>query len=150
VTLSISALAVWAVLAAFTSFDFLPIWIPMVAGGIIFVISMALAALAGGAMLLGGISLWVQTELTKPSWLVEASKAETKAQLEMEILNRPKVIYQNFDRTPVYGVAVFLKSIDQKPASGRGYLIFDGQELARGVIVKLEGEFEPPGRNSRT
>jgi len=156
VTLSISALAVWAVLATFTSFDFLPIWIPMVAGGIIFVISMAanqsrraLAALAGGAMLLGGISLWVQTELTKPSWLVEASKAETKAQLEMEILNRPKVIYQNFDRTPVYGVAVFLKSIDQKPASGRGYLIFDGQELARGVIVKLEGEFEPPGRNSR-
>ena len=155
-TLSISALAVWAVLAAFTSFDFLPIWIPMVAGGIIFVISMAanqsrrsLAALAGGAMLLGGISLWVQTELTKPSWLVEASTAETKAQLEMEILNRPKVIYQNFDRTPVYGVAVFLKSIDQKPASGRGYLIFDGQELARGVIVKLSGEFEPAGRNSR-
>ncbi len=155
-TLSVAALGVWAVLAAFTSFDFLPVWIPMVAGGIIFGVSLAanenrraLAALAGGALFLGGVSYWVQTDLTKPAWLVQAASSETKAQLELEILNRPKVIYQNFDRTPVYGVAVFLKSIDQKPASGRGFLIFDKQEFARGVLVRLEETLEPAGRNSR-
>jgi competence protein ComEC len=95
------------------------------------------------------VSLWIQTEVTKPVWLVKAAAAETKALLELEILNQPKVIFQNFDRTPVYGVAVFLKSINEQPAAGRGYLIFDEQELARGVTVKLEAKLEPAGRNSR-
>lgn len=155
-TLGIAALGVWAVLAAFTSFDFLPVWIPMLAGSIIFTIGMAvsdnrraLAAIAGGALILGGVSLWIQTEVTKPVWLVEAASAQTKAELELEILNRPKVIYQNFDRTPVYGVAVFLKSVNQRAAAGRGYLIFDGQELARGVTVRMAATLEPAGRNSR-
>jgi competence protein ComEC len=156
VTLGIAALGVWAVLAAFTALDFLPVWIPLVAGAIIFAIGTAanearraLAALLGGALLLGGVSLWIQTEVTKPVWLVKAAAAETKALLELEILNQPKVIFQNFDRTPVYGVAVFLKSINEQPAAGRGYLIFDEQELARGVTVKLEAKLEPAGRNSR-
>ena len=155
-TLGIAALGVWAVLAAFTALDFLPVWIPLVSGAIIFAISTAanearraLAALLGGALLLGGVSLWIQTEVTKPVWLVKAAAAETKALLELEILNQPKVIFQNFDRTPVYGVAVFLKSINEQPAAGRGYLIFDEQELARGVTVKLEAKLEPAGRNSR-
>ncbi len=155
-TLGIAALGVWAVLAAFTALDFLPVWIPLVAGAIIFTIGTAanearraLAALLGGALLLGGVSLWIQTEVTKPVWLVKAAAAETKALLELEILNQPKVIFQNFDRTPVYGVAVFLKSINEQPAAGRGYLIFDEQELARGVTVKLEAKLEPAGRNSR-
>jgi competence protein ComEC len=156
VTLSIAALGAWAVLAAFTSFDFLPIFIPLALGFVIFGIGMAtnearraLAALLGGALVLGGVSLWIQTEVTKPAWLVQAATAETNANLELEILNRPKVIFQNFDRSPVYGVAVFLKSIDDQPAAGRGYLIFDDQELARGVVVKLEAKLEPAGRNSR-
>jgi competence protein ComEC len=156
VTLGIAALVVWAVLAAFTALDFLPVWIPLVSGAVIFAIGVvanqarrALAALLGGALLLGGVSLWIQTEVTKPVWLVNAAAAETKAIMELEILNRPKVIFQNFDRTPVYGVSVSLISIDEQPASGRGYLIFDEQELARGVRVKVEGQLEPAGRNSR-
>ena len=155
-TLGIAALVVWAVLAAFTALDFLPVWIPLVSGAVIFAIGVvanqarrALAALLGGALLLGGVSLWIQTEVTKPVWLVNAAAAETKAIMELEILNRPKVIFQNFDRTPVYGVSVSLISIDEQPASGRGYLIFDEQELARGVRVKVEGQLEPAGRNSR-
>ena len=155
-TLSIAALGVWAVLAAFTSFDFLPVWIPLLAGVVIFALSMAanearraLAALVGSALLLGGVSLWIQTEVTKPAWLVEAAALETAAELELEILNRPKVIFQNFDRTPVYGVAVFLRSINQQSAAGRGYLIFDGQELVRGATVRLDAKLEPAGRNSR-
>lgn len=155
-TLGIAALVVWAVLAAFTALDFLPVWIPLVSGAVIFAIGVvanqarrALAALLGGALFLGGVSLWIQTEVTKPVWLVNAAAAETKAMMELEILNRPKVIFQNFDRTPVYGVSVSLISIDEQPASGRGYLIFDEQELARGVRVKVEGQLEPAGRNSR-
>ena len=155
-TIGIAALGVWAVLAAFTALDFLPVWIPVVSGAIIFAVGMganqtrrALASLLGAALLLGGVSLWIQTEVTKPVWLVKAAAAETKALLELEILNRPKVIFQNFDRSPVYGVAVSLKSIDDEPASGRGYLIFDEQELTRGVRVKLKGQLEPAGRNSR-
>ena len=155
-TLGIAALGVWAVLAAFSSFDFLPVWIPLLAGTIIFAMGMAasearraLAALLGGALLLGGVSLWIQTEVTKPVWLVQAAANETRAVLELKILNRPKVIFQNFDRTPVYGVAVHLVNINEQPASGRGYLIFDEQELARGVTVKLDAKLEPAGRNSR-
>lgn len=155
-TLGIAALGVWAVLAAFTSFDFLPVWIPLLAGAVIFTIGFAagearraLAALVGGALIAGGVSLWIQTEVTKPAWLVEAAAEETRAQLELEILSRPKVIFQNFDRTPVYGVAVFLVSINQQSAAGRGYLIFDGQELVRGVTVRLDAKLEPAGRNSR-
>jgi competence protein ComEC len=49
----------------------------------------------------------------------------------------------------VYGVAVFLKSIDGNQVEGRGYLIYDGVELARGVTVSFEGKFETAGRNSR-
>ena len=155
-TLSIAALGVWAILAIFTANDFLPVWLPLILGSSVFALSFfanerrrALAALLGGALLLGGVSLWVQTELTKPEWLQDVAADQTRAEVELEILNRPKVIYQNFDQEPVYGVAVFLKSIDKQPSSGRGYLVFDGIELARGVTVGMVGTFEPAGRNSR-
>jgi competence protein ComEC len=136
--------------------DWLPAWIPLGLGLLIFVAAMlvgqarrALAALLGAALVLGGLSLWLQTELTKPSWLVQLAEAKTKAAVELEVLNRPKIIFQNFDLSPVYGVAVFLKSIDENLVDGRGYLIYDGVELARGVTISFEGKFEPAGRNSR-
>ena len=81
--------------------------------------------------------------------MVQLAESKTKAAVQLEVLNRPKVIFQNFDRTDVYGVAVFLESINGKPVDGRGYLIYDGVELARGVSVSFEGKFEPAGRNSR-
>jgi competence protein ComEC len=156
VTLTLAGLGLWAILALFTAFDSWPVWIPLLLGLLLFVAAIlagesrrALAALLGAALVLGGLSLWLQTELTKPGWLVELAEAKTKAAVELEVLNRPKVIFQNFDRTPVYGVAVFLESIDGRQVEGRGYLIFDGTELARGVTVSFEGKFEPAGRNSR-
>ena len=155
-TLTIASLGLWAILAIFTAIDALPVWIPLGLGLLMFVAAMlvgearrALAALLGAALVLGGLSLWLQTELTKPSWLVQLAESKTKAAVQLEVLNRPKVIFQNFDRTDVYGVAVFLESIDGKPVDGRGYLIYDGVELARGVSVSFEGKFEPAGRNSR-
>ena len=155
-TLTLAGLGLWAILALFTAFDSWPVWIPLLLGLLLFVAAIlagesrrALASLLGAALVLGGLSLWLQTELTKPGWLVELAEAKTKAAVELEVLNRPKVIFQNFDRTPVYGVAVFLESIDGKQVDGRGYLIFDGTELARGVTVSFEGKFEPAGRNSR-
>ena len=155
-TLTIASLGLWAILAIFTAIDALPVWIPLSLGLLMFVAAMlvgearrALAALLGAALVLGGLSLWLQTELTKPSWLVQLAESKTKAPVQLEVLNRPKVIFQNFDRTDVYGVAVFLESINGKPVDGRGYLIYDGVELARGVTVSFEGKFEPAGRNSR-
>ena len=155
-TLTIASLGLWAILAIFTAIDALPVWIPLGLGLLMFVAAMlvsqarrALAALLGAALVLGGLSLWLQTELTKPSWLVQLAESKTKAPVQLEVLNRPKVIFQNFDRTDVYGVAVFLESINGKPVDGRGYLIYDGVELARGVTVSFEGKFEPAGRNSR-
>ena len=155
-TLTLAGLGLWAILALFTAFDSWPVWIPLLLGLLLFVAAIlagesrrALASLLGAALVLGGLSLWLQTELTKPGWLVELAEAKTKAAVELEVLNRPKVIFQNFDRTPVYGVAVFLESIDGRQVEGRGYLIFDGTELARGVTVSFEGKFEPAGRNSR-
>ena len=155
-TLTLAGLGLWAILALFTAFDTLPVWIPLVLGLLMFFATVlvgearrALAALLGAALVLGGLSLWLQTELTKPAWLVVLAKAKTMAPVELEVLNRPKEIFQNFDRSPVYGVAVRLKSISDDPAAGRGYLIYDGVELARGVTVSFEAKFEPAGRNSR-
>ena len=155
-TLTLAGVGLWAILALFTAFDTWPVWIPLVLGLLMFFAAVmvgeakrALAALLGAALVLGGLSLWLQTELTKPAWLVELAEAKTKASVELEVLNRPKEIFQNFDREPVYGVAVFLKSIDGNQVDGRGYLIYDGAELARGVSVGFEGKFEPAGRNSR-
>ena len=155
-TLTLASMGVWAILALFTAIDALPVWLPLGLGLALFVTATfvgearrALAALLGAALVLGGLSLWLQTELTKPAWLVQLAQEQAKTPVELEILNRPKVIFQNFDRTDVYGVAVFLKSIDDNPVEGRGYLIYDGTELARGVTVSFEGKFEPAGRNSR-
>jgi len=156
VTLSLASLGLWAVLALFTAMDFLPIWIPLLLGVLLFVASVAVAdsrralvALLGAALVLGGLSLWLQTEITKPAWLVQLSEAKTKANVELEVLNRPKEIFQNFDRSPVFGVAVSLKSIDSQPVEGRGYLIYVGAELARGVTVTMDAKFEPAGKNAR-
>jgi hypothetical protein len=78
VTLSLASLGLWAVLALFTAMDFLPVWIPLVLGALLFVTSVAvgdnkraLAALLGAALVLGGLSLWLQTELTKSAWLIQ-------------------------------------------------------------------------------
>jgi competence protein ComEC len=156
VTLTLAGLGLWAILALFTAFETWPVWIPLGLGLLMFFATVlvgearrALAALLGAALVLGGLSLWLQTELTKPAWLVELAEAKTKATVELEVLNRPKEIFQNFDREPVFGVAVFLRSIDGNQVDGRGYLIYDGAELARGVTVSFEGKFEPAGRNSR-
>ena len=155
-TLSIASLGLWALLAIFTTFQSLPIWLPLTMGVLLCVAAIllketrrALAALTGAALVLGGVSLWLQTELTKPTWLVELAQSKNTAEVELEILNRPKVIFENFDRDPVYGVAVFLNSIDGKTARGRGYLIYEDAELARGVKVSTKASFEPAGRNSR-
>lgn len=155
-TLSVASLGLWAVLAIFTSMDFLPAWIPLVLGALMFAGAVvvgeakrALASLLGAALILGGLSLWLQTELTKPAWLVQLAESKTKAIVELEILNRPKEIFQNFDKSPVYGVAVSLKSLDGESASGRGYFIYDEFELTRGQIVSTDAKFEPAGRNSR-
>ena len=155
-TLTIAGLGLWAILAIFTAFDILPAWLPLGLGLVVFVAAVlvrqsrrALAALLGAALVMGGVSIWLQTELAKPVWLVQLAEAKTEALLELEVLNRPKEIFQNFDREPVYGVAVFLKSIEGNLVDGRGYLIFDGVELERGVTVSFEGKFEPAGRNSR-
>lgn len=155
-TLSIAGLGLWGILAFFTAFDNLPVWIPFGLGLFVFVAAVlvresrrALAALLGAALVLGGLSLWLQTELTKPVWLVQLAELKTNALVEIEILNRPKEIFQNFDREAVYRVAVFLKSIDGNQVDGRGYLIYDGVELERGVTVSFEGKFEPAGQNSR-
>jgi competence protein ComEC len=156
VTLTLAGLGLWAILALFTAFDSWPVWIPLGLGFVMFLAAVlvgearrALAALLGAALVLGGLSLWLQTELTKPSWLVELAEAKTKAPVELEVLNRPKEIFQNFDRDPVYGVAVRLKSINDNSVAGRGYLIYEEAELVRGVTVSFEGKFEPAGRNSR-
>ena len=155
-TLTLAGLGLWAILALFTAFDSWPVWIPLGLGFVMFLAAVlvgearrALAALLGAALVLGGLSLWLQTELTKPSWLVELAEAKTKAPVELEVLNRPKEIFQNFDRDPVYGVAVRLKSINDNSVAGRGYLIYEEAELVRGVTVSFEGKFEPAGRNSR-
>lgn len=155
-TLIVAVFVLWGILAIFTSFDLLPIWTPLLLGVGTFVLALmapsarrALAAILGGSLLLGGVSLWVQTDLTKPTWLVEAAARETSGNFQLEILNRPKVIYKNFDQSAAYGVAVSLQSIDESKATGRGYLIFDGIQLARGEVISLEATLEPAGRNSR-
>lgn len=155
-TLTLAGLGLWAILALFTAFDQLPVWIPLCLGLVLFVVAVlvgeakrALAAVLGAALILGGLSIWLQTELTKPAWLVQLAESKIKAAVELEVLNRPKEIFQNFDQDPVYGVSVFLKSIDGEPVDGRGYLIYEGIELARGVSISFGGKFEPAGRNSR-
>ena len=155
-TLSIAGLGLWALLAIFTTFQNLPIWLPLVLGVLICVVAWlmkdsrrALAALTGAALLLGGLSLMLQTELTKPAWLVALAQSKASAELELEVLNRPKVIFENFAKEPVYGVAVFLNSIDGKSAAGRGYLIYEDTQLARGVKVRTNANLEPAGRNTR-
>lgn len=155
-TLTLAGLGLWAILALFTAFDQLPVWIPLCLGLVLFVVAVlvgeakrALAAVLGAALILGGLSIWLQTELTKPAWLVQLAESKIQAAVELEVLNRPKEIFQNFDQDPVYGVSVFLKSIDGEPVDGRGYLIYEGIELARGVSISFGGKFEPAGRNSR-
>lgn len=155
-TLSFSALLLWGIQALVTSFDFIPVWTPLLFGFVVFFVAFlvshsrrALAAILGSALLLGGLSLVIQTQLTKPDWLIQAASSEASAKLELSILNRPKAIYANFDRSPVYGVSVSLVSLAGSPASGRGYLIYDGIELQRGQTVALDATLEPAGRNAR-
>ena len=96
-TLTIAGLGLWAILAIFTAFDNLPAWLPLGLGLVVFVAAVlvrqsrrALAALLGAALVMGGVSIWLQTELAKPVWLVQLAEAKTEALLELEVLNRPK------------------------------------------------------------
>jgi len=156
VTHALVALAIWGSLAVFASNDSLPPSWLVIAGLAIFAGAFFLAAnrrlllaLLGAALLLAGSSLWLQTELLKPSWLGQLAQVEQSAQLELEILNRPKVIFSDFSNRPNYGVSVRLRVLDNKAVSGRGYLIYANQELERGDRVKLEGMISPAGKNPR-
>jgi len=155
-TLSIAALLVWGVLAVFASNDQLPVWLPLAIGIASFGISLlvsetrrALASLLGAALILGGLSLVVQTEITKPMWLVQLAEREVSGLVEVRVLNRPKVIFSDFANNPVNGVAVSLVRLDEKPAAGRGYLIYSAAELKRGQQIIFEGKFSEAGRNAR-
>jgi competence protein ComEC len=155
-SLSIAALALWGILAIFTSNDFLPIWLPLAIGIFTFTLNLllpenkrALLALLGAALILGGLSLTLQNEITKPDWLVQLAKSETTSNLQVKVLNRPKVIYSDFANKPVSGVAVALEKLADKPVSGRGYLIYSGDDLKRGQVISFQGKFSEAGRNAR-
>lgn len=155
-SLSIAALLLWGILAMFTSNDDFPIWLPLFVGIITFALNWllpenkrALLALTAAALILGGTSLTLQNELTKPDWLKQLASSESTSELVLEVLNRPKVIYLDFANKPVSGVAVALEQLAGKPVSGRGYLIYSGNDLKRGQLISMQGKFSEAGRNAR-
>lgn len=155
-TLGLSAALVWVVLAVFAAMEDLPVWGPLAIGFTFFALATflkqshrGLAALLGGALILGGISFLSQTALNKPAWLETLITQGKTVEIELEILNRPKAIYSNFDNSPVFGVSVALRTVNKEPASARGYLIYSDSELVRGEKIALSGKFLEPGNNSR-
>lgn len=155
-TLAIVALALWGTLALVTTTSILPIWIPIVLGIAAFLIvfllkenARTLTALLGATLFLGGVSTLIQTEVNKPEWLVQVVDSSAIAQVEMEVVSRPKEIYRGFDLEPVYGVSVFLRVLNGEPVFGRGFLLFEGTELARGMTIGLEAKFDKAGKNAR-
>jgi competence protein ComEC len=109
----------------------------------------ALASLLGAALVLSGLSFWLQSQINKPDWLVEYSSSNAKALVVAEVLNRPKAISTDFGNNPIFGVAVRLQEINEESVSGRGYLIYSEAKLVRGNIVEFDAGFEEAGRNAR-
>jgi len=155
-TLSVAALVLWGLLALVATVYEIPSWLLLVLGGFLFASTIvlpdrrrALAALLGAALVLSGLSFWLQSQINKPDWLVQYSSTNTKALVVAEVLNRPKTISTDFGNNPIFGVSVSLQEIDEESVSGRGYLIYSKAKLVRGNLIELEASFEEAGRNAR-
>lgn len=155
-TLSVAALVLWGLLALVATVNEIPSWLILVLGAIVFIATIALpdrrralAALLGAALVLSGLSFWLQSEINKPDWLVQYSSSSAKALVVAEVLNRPKAISTDFGNNPIFGVAVSLQEINGDSVSGRGYLIYSEARLARGNVIEVEASFEEAGRNAR-
>ena len=155
-TLSVAAVVLWGLLALVSNVNEIPSWLLLALGGVLFASTIfipdrkrALAALLGAALVLSGLSFWLQSQINKPDWLVEYSSSDSKALVVAEVLNRPKVISTDFGNNPVFGVAVRLQEINEDSVSGRGYLIYSEAKLVRGHVIEVEASFEEAGRNAR-
>ena len=149
-------MVLWGLLALVATVNEIPSWLLLVLGAILFASTIALpdrkralAALLGAALVLSGLSFWLQSQINKPDWLVEYSSTNAKAIVVAEVLNRPKAISTDFGNNPIFGVAVRLKEINEESVSGRGYLIYSEAKLVRGNIVEFDAGFEEAGRNAR-
>ena len=155
-TLSVAAVVLWGLLSLVATVNEIPSWLLLVCGGVLVAITVALpdrkralAALLGAALVLSGLSFWLQSQTNKPDWLVEYSSSNAKALVVAEVLNRPKAISTDFGNNPIFGVAVRLQEINEESVSGRGYLIYSEAKLVRGNIVEFDAGFEEAGRNAR-
>ena len=155
-TLSVAALVLWGLLALVATVNEIPSWLLLVLGGLLFASTIVLpdrkrtlAALLGAALVLSGLSFWLQSQINKPDWLVQYSSTNAKALVVAEVLNRPKAISTDFGNNPIFGVAVSLQEINEESVSGRGYLIYSKAKLFRGNLIELEASFEEAGRNAR-
>ena len=149
-------MVLWGLLAIVAVVEEIPSWLLLVLGAALFASTIALperkralASLLGAALVLSGLSFWLQSQINKPDWLVEYSSTNAKSIVVAEVLNRPKAISTDFGNNPVFGVAVRLEEIDQESVSGRGYLIYSEAKLVRGNMIELEASFEEAGRNAR-
>ena len=150
------ALVLWGLLALVATVNEIPSWLLLVLGGLLFAstivlpdLKRALAALLGAALVLSGLSFWLQSQIYKPDWLVQYSSTNAKALVVAEVLNRPKAISTDFGNNPIFGVAVSLQEINEESVSGRGYLIYSKAKLVRGNLIELDASFEEAGRNAR-
>lgn len=155
-TLSVVGVVLWGLLALVATVNEIPSWLLLVLGGVLFASTFfipernrALAALLGAALVLSGLSFWLQSQINRPDWLIEYSSSEATSPVVAEVLNRPKAISTDFDNNPIFGVAVRLHKINEESVSGRGYLIYSEAKLVRGHVVELEASFEEAGRNAR-
>lgn len=155
-TLSLAGLCLWFVLAIVVSNS--EIWqpLPMILGLGAFALSMflpshrrAVASLVGSVLFLGGVSLQLQTELNKPMWLSVLVEEQTRAEVTLEILNKPKQLLGGFGGDSRYGVSVRLREVNGEEASGRGFFIYEKAQLSRGDLVAVSGAFAEPGNSSR-
>ena len=149
-------MVLWGLLAIVATVNEIPSWLLLALGGFLFACTIllpdrkrALAALLGAALVLSGLSFWLQSQINKPDWLVEYSSTNQKALVVGEVLNRPKAISTDFGNNPIFGVAVRLQEINEESVSGRGYLIYSEAKLVRGNLIELEASFEEAGRNAR-
>ena len=155
-TLSVAAVVLWGLLALVATVNEIPSWLLLALGIALFTSTAflpdrrrSLAALLGAALVLSGLSFWLQSQINKPDWLVQYSSSSQKALVAAEVLNRPKVISTDFGNKPIFGVAVRLQEINDDSVSGRGYLIYSEAKLVRGNVIELEASFEEAGRNAR-
>jgi competence protein ComEC len=155
-TLSVVAVVLWGLLALVATVNEIPSWLLLIFGVFLFASTVALpdrkralVALLGAALVMSGLSFWLQSQINKPDWLVEYSSKNAKALVVAEVLNRPKAISTDFGNNPIFGVAVRLQEINEESVSGRGYLIYSEAHLVRGNIIEFDAGFEEAGRNAR-